>query len=49
MYFDLTASDTVGGPMLFAVTDEEFLQFGAKVAYVDNLGDSVYIFTIFEL
>src|SRR6187551_587372 len=43
-YFDITVSDTIGGPMSFAVTDEEFLQYGARVAYVSNLGDTIIPF-----
>ena len=43
-YFDLTASDTVTKPVLFAVTDEEFIEYGARVAYVDQLGDTIIPF-----
>jgi hypothetical protein len=43
-YYDITASDTVGMSKLFAVTDEEFMQYGSRVAYVDNLGDTIIPF-----
>ena len=43
-YFDIVASDTATLPMLFAVTDEEFLQYGARVAYVNKLGDTIISF-----
>src|SRR6188768_4527320 len=43
-YFDLTASDTIATPMLFAVTDEEFMQYGARVAYVNSSGDTIIPF-----
>lgn len=41
-YFDI--ADAIGTPKLIAVTDEEFLQYGARVAYVDNLGDTIIPF-----
>ncbi len=40
-YFDVPTSDTAGGPVLYAVTDEEHLQYGARVAYVSSTGDTV--------
>lgn len=43
-YFDIATSDTVATSILFAVTDEEFLQYGTRVAYVDNLGDTIIPF-----
>ena len=43
-YFDIATTDTLGTQKLIAVTDEEFLQYGARVAYVDNLGDTVIPF-----
>lgn len=43
-YHDVSISDTMATSMLFAITDEEFLQYGARVAYVDNLGDTVIPF-----
>jgi hypothetical protein len=43
-YHDLKKFDTVESPPLFAVTDEEFLQYGARVAYVDKSGDTIIPF-----
>ena len=43
-YYDVTKFDTIGTPMLFAVTDEKYLQYGARVAYVDNQGDTIIPF-----
>jgi WG containing repeat len=43
-YFDIAANDTLSTSILYAVTDEEFLQYGARVAYVDNLGDTIIPF-----
>jgi hypothetical protein len=40
-YDDVAAFDTTATSTLFAVTDEEFLQYGARVAYVDNSGDTI--------
>jgi hypothetical protein len=43
-YYDLAISDTVETLTLFAITNEESLQYGAKVAYVDNSGDTIIPF-----
>jgi hypothetical protein len=43
-YFDIASANTIGSTKLIAVTDEEFLQNGARVAYVDNLGDTIIPF-----
>jgi hypothetical protein len=43
-YFDITTPDTLGTTKLFAVTDEEFLQYGSRVAYLDNSGDTIIPF-----
>jgi hypothetical protein len=40
-YFDLAGSDTIDSPALYAVTDEEYLQYGARVAYLNNSGDTI--------
>jgi hypothetical protein len=40
-YFDIPESDTLDKLILFAVTDEEFLQFGSRVAYVNPKGDTI--------
>jgi len=43
-YSDIATTDTIATSILIAVTDEEFLQYGARVAYVDNLGDTIIPF-----
>lgn len=43
-YYDIQASDTLAAPTLYAITHEEFLQYGADVAYVDSLGDTLIPF-----
>ena len=43
-YFNMATSDTIGASKLFAVTDEKFLQYGARVTYVDNSGDTIIPF-----
>jgi hypothetical protein len=43
-YYDMAADDTIGIPSFFAVTDEESLQYGERVAYVDNSGDTTIPF-----
>jgi WG containing repeat len=43
-YFDIVTNDTLATQILIAVTDEEFLQYGARVAYLDNLGDTIIPF-----
>jgi hypothetical protein len=40
-YFDIPESDTLAKQILFAVTDEEFLQYGSRVAYVNLKGDTI--------
>ena len=40
-YFNVINSDTTGGSVLYAVTDEEYLQYGARVAYVSSTGDTI--------
>jgi hypothetical protein len=43
-YYDIAATDTLGASKLLAVTDEGILQYGARVAYVVNLGDTIIPF-----
>lgn len=43
-YYDVLESDTKSTDPLIAVTDEEFLEYGSKVAYVDAKGDTIIPF-----
>lgn len=43
-YYDIPESDTLEKPILLAVTDEEFLQYGSKVAYLNLKGDTIIPF-----
>jgi hypothetical protein len=43
-YYDIQYSDTMSSDSLIAVTDEEFLQFGSRVAYISLNGDTVIPF-----
>ena len=43
-YFDLSASDIAKQEVLFAITDEEELQYGARVAYLNQQGDTIIPF-----
>ena len=43
-YFDVVEPDTNTIPGLYAVTDEEFLQYGANLAYLDVKGDTIIPF-----
>ncbi|MBL3657568.1 WG repeat-containing protein [Fulvivirga sediminis] len=43
-YFDRLTSDTVSAEKLIAVTDEEYLQFGANVAFVNQSNDTIISF-----
>lgn len=43
-YFNVPNSDTAAKSILLAVTDEEFLQYGSRVAYVNNSGDTIIPF-----
>ncbi|MDO1451955.1 WG repeat-containing protein [Rhodocytophaga aerolata] len=40
-YFDLVETDTLEKSILVAVTDEEFLEYGSRVAYVNLKGDTI--------
>ena len=43
-YYDIQESDTVTRDSLIAVTDEEYLQYGLRVAYLDFSGDTIIPF-----
>ena len=43
-YFDTLESDTLAKSTLFAITDEEYLQYGSRVAYVNFEGDTIIPF-----
>lgn len=43
-YYDIQYSDTMSSDSLIAYTDEDFLQFGSRVAYISLNGDTVIPF-----
>ncbi|MDO5986141.1 WG repeat-containing protein [Flavivirga amylovorans] len=43
-YFDKSVSDTISTEKLIAVTDEEHLQYGVRVAYVNEKNDTIIPF-----
>ena len=43
-YFDKSVSDTISTEKLIAVTDEEYLQYGVRVAYVNEKNDTIIPF-----
>ncbi len=43
-YLNVKKSDTLAKPILFAITDEEFLQYGSRVAYVNENRDTIIPF-----
>ena len=43
-YYDIHPSDTLNQDVLIAVTDEDFLQFGSRVAYLNSSGDTIIPF-----
>lgn len=43
-YFDISKSKTLALDTLYAITDEEYLQYGARVAYVNEKGDTIIPF-----
>lgn len=43
-YFDMSYADTTVKNALIAVTDEELLQYGSKVAYLNIKGDTIIPF-----
>lgn len=44
VYYDKTKSDTTIKEPLIAVTDEEYLQYGSRVAYINEKGDTIIPF-----
>ena len=44
VYYDKSRSDTTNGEILIAVTNEEFLQYGSRVAYLNSKGDTIIPF-----
>lgn len=43
-YNDLAESDTVFQPLLIAISNEEYLQYGANIAFINDEGDTVIPF-----
>ena len=43
-YYDTQDSDTISSDTLIAVTDEDYLQYGSRVAYVNFHGDTIIPF-----
>jgi WG containing repeat len=43
-YFDKPISDTISTEILKAVTDEEYLQYGVRVAFIDENNDTIIPF-----
>lgn len=43
-YYDTQDSDTISSESLIAVTDEDYLQYGSRVAYVNFNGDTIIPF-----
>ncbi len=43
-YFDVQVLDTTLSDSLIAVTDEKYLQYGSRVAYIDSNGDTIIPF-----
>ncbi len=43
-YTNVSESDTIDKPVLYAITDEDYLQYGARVAYMNNKGDTIIPF-----
>jgi len=46
-YFDISESDTLDKLTLYAITDEEYLQYGTSVAYVNIKGDTIIPFGLY--
>ena len=44
IYFDNSQTDTTAQEALIAITDEEYLQFGSRVAYLNTKGDTIIPF-----
>lgn len=47
-YYNKPSSDTIAQEFLIAVTDEEYLVYGARVAYVNVKGDTIIPFNKYE-
>ena len=43
-YFDKTLSDTISTEKLKAITDEEYLQYGVRIAFVNESNDTIIPF-----
>ncbi|CAM4115379.1 MULTISPECIES: WG repeat-containing protein [Flavobacterium] len=43
-YFDKSLSDTIATEKLTAITDEEYLQYGARVAFINDKADTIIPF-----
>ena len=43
-YYDKVATDNIAQEPLIAVTDEDYLQYGARVAYLNTVGDTIIPF-----
>ena len=43
-YFDITESEVLNKEILSAITNEEYLQYGSSVAYVNEKGDTIIPF-----
>lgn len=43
-YFNRSQTDTIAKEPLIAVTDEEYLQYGARLAYLNTKGDTIIPF-----
>jgi hypothetical protein len=43
-YFDKSQTDTIAQEPLIAVADEEYLQYGSRVAYLNTKGDTIIPF-----
>lgn len=43
-YYDVQNKDTLNNTVLIAVTNEDFLQFGSSIAFLDTKGDTIIPF-----
>lgn len=43
-YYDKSQSDTIVAEGLIAITDEEFLQYGSRITYLNKKGDTIIPF-----
>lgn len=44
-YFDKSVTDTIAQEALMVVSDEEYLQYGSRVAYLNTKGDTIIPFS----